>query len=172
MNSVILIIPLFLIRYGIPKIVNKNVKSNISYFTPMVGVEKIMYIIYQISTLIIIVTTFFLNIKIDRNTFIIGLIVYVLGIILFTLSTYSFEKYSISGLSRKGMYKFSRNPMYLSYFIYFLGIVILTKSIFLFAIVLLFQVSSHFIILSEERWCIEKYGEEYIEYMESTKRYI
>ena len=172
MNSIILIIPLFLIRYGIPKIVNKNMHSNISYFTPMMGIERIMYIIYQITTLIIIVTTFFLNIKTNGIAFIIGLIVYVLGVILLIFSTYSFEKYSISGLSRKGMYKFSRNPMYLSYFIYFLGIVFLTKSVFLLIIVVIFQISSHFIILSEERWCTEKFGEEYILYMKNTRRYI
>jgi protein-S-isoprenylcysteine O-methyltransferase Ste14 len=59
-----------------------------------------------------------------------------------------------------------------AYFVYFLGCVLLTRSLLLFAILLVFQISAHWIILSEERWCMEKFGEDYIRYMRGTRRYI
>jgi protein-S-isoprenylcysteine O-methyltransferase Ste14 len=37
---------------------------------------------------------------------------------------------------------------------------------------LVFQISAHWIILSEERWCVNKFGQEYINYMNKVRRYI
>ena len=76
------------------------------------------------------------------------------------------------GLNINGIYKFSRNPMHIAYFVCFIGMVLLTQSIALFIIILIFQASSHWIILSEERWCIEQFGEAYKQYMKSVRRHI
>lgn len=167
MNGALLLIPLLLIRYGIPTMVNGNRRSNISYFTPMIGIEKIMYTIYQIATLTFVILIFFQRIEYNM----LGVVLFIFGIMLFGLSTYSFEKYSIDRVSVNGMYRFSRNPMYISYFIYFLACVLLTKSWTLFIVLIAFQISAHWIILSEERWCIEEFGSEYIEYMNRVRRY-
>ncbi len=37
---------------------------------------------------------------------------------------------------------------------------------------IVFQISAYWIILSEERWCVKKFGEEYINYMNKVRRYI
>uniref|UniRef100_UPI0032610785 methyltransferase family protein n=1 Tax=Clostridium sp. NkU-1 TaxID=1095009 RepID=UPI0032610785 len=62
--------------------------------------------------------------------------------------------------------------MYVGYFIYFLGCVLFTHSMLLLISLLVFQISAHWIILSEERWCANKFGTEYINYMNKVKRYI
>ncbi len=62
--------------------------------------------------------------------------------------------------------------MYVAYFIYFLGCVFLTQSIILLTLLMVFQISAHWIILSEERWCINKFGGEYKKYMNEVRRYI
>ena len=62
--------------------------------------------------------------------------------------------------------------MYVSYFICFAGCAFLTQSLILGGIVLVFQISAHWIILSEERWCMEKFGDSYVEYMKRVRRYI
>jgi protein-S-isoprenylcysteine O-methyltransferase Ste14 len=49
---------------------------------------------------------------------------------------------------------------------------LLTQSILLFATLVIFQISAHWIIQSEERWCVQEFGEEYIEYMKKVRRYI
>lgn len=62
--------------------------------------------------------------------------------------------------------------MYVGYFICFIGMSFLTQSLIIFLIVLIFQVSAHWIILSEERWCLEKFGNKYKEYTKKVRRYI
>ncbi|MNC36191.1 hypothetical protein D3C75_847010 [compost metagenome] len=101
-----------------------------------------------------------------------GLVIYGLGIIVLILSTIAFAKPNRSGLNANGIYKVSRNPMYIGYFIYFLGCAVLMKSMLLFIALLIFQISAHWIILSEERWCIKNFGSEYVSYMNRVRRYL
>lgn len=62
--------------------------------------------------------------------------------------------------------------MYAAYFICFMGMALLTRSWVLTGIAAVFQISSHWIVLAEERWCIKKFGESYRRYMERVRRYI
>lgn len=77
----------------------------------------------------------------------------------------------MNGINLNELYRVSRNPMYVAYFIYFLGCVFLTRSWILLALLISFQISAHWFILSEERWCIREFGEEYIKYMNKVRRY-
>lgn len=83
-----------------------------------------------------------------------------------------FSSPSAGGILQKGIYRFSRNPMYLAYFLYFIGCALLTQSLLLLGFILVFQVTSHWIIRAEERWCIETFGDEYRQYMQKVRRYI
>lgn len=82
-----------------------------------------------------------------------------------------FSAPSESGLHKNGLYRFSRNPMYVAYFILFLGCAALTRSLLLLGLVLIFQTAAHWIIRSEERWCAEEFGKEYLQYMQAVRRY-
>lgn len=62
--------------------------------------------------------------------------------------------------------------MYVAYFVFFMGYVLMTQSLILLALVIIFQISAHWIILSEERWCMEKFGDEYVQYLKRVRRYI
>ena len=62
--------------------------------------------------------------------------------------------------------------MYLSYFLCFLGCALLSRSLILLGVVLLFQVSAHWIILAEERWCREQFGAPYEAYRKRVRRYL
>ena len=55
---------------------------------------------------------------------------------------------------------------------YFAGCVLLTRSRLLAALVLLFQLSEHWIILAEERWCREQFGAPYEAYRKRVRRYL
>ena len=84
----------------------------------------------------------------------------------------SFGRPSPGPFREGGLYRFSRNPMYVSYFVYFAGCVLLTRSRLLAALVLLFQLSEHWIILAEERWCREQFGAPYEAYRKRVRRYL
>lgn len=62
--------------------------------------------------------------------------------------------------------------MYIGYFVVFLGCAMLTRSMVLLELVLVFQLSAHWIILAEERWCLAEMGELYMEYAQRVRRYL
>ncbi|ALB45724.1 MULTISPECIES: methyltransferase family protein [Clostridium] len=172
MNAFLTVIPLILIRYGILSIIDKESLKRAGFFAPLIGREKVAFWVYQITTVLILLYPLLLKIKTDSDWFYIGLGVYSLGIILYAVSIVNYAKPKMNGINLNGLYRVSRNPMYIAYFIYFLGCALLTHSLILLALLICFQVSAHWIILSEERWCIKKFGEEYIKYMNKVRRYI
>ena len=101
-----------------------------------------------------------------------GLVLYLLGLALCAGAVVSFGRPSPGPFREDGLYRFSRNPMYVSYFVYFAGCVLLTRSRLLAALVLLFQLSEHWIILAEERWCREQFGAPYEAYRKRVRRYL
>ena len=171
MNGAILLIPLILIRYVLLFFINRQAFSRAAHFPPLRGIEKTMYLFYQASSLAIIIYLFFTNVNLKGNWIYIGAAVYALGAALLAVSELNYAKPD-RGVCQRGLYRVSRNPIYVAYFICFLGCVLLTQSLILLAVVCVFQVSSHWMILSEERWCIEQFGEEYRLYMRRVRRYI
>lgn len=172
MNGFLLLILFLLIRFGLLSLLNKDGLKRAAFFAPLIGKEKIAYWFYQVSTLLIFVYLFFLKTTTDPYWFYIGLATYGLGALLCLMSVLNFANPAENGINLKGLYRFSRNPMYVAYFIYFLGCVLLTQSLLLFTILLVFQISAHWIILSEERWCIKEFEEEYKNYMNNVRRSI
>ncbi|KPU42467.1 hypothetical protein OXPF_42520 [Oxobacter pfennigii] len=172
MNAFLTVIPLILIRFGLLSILDKKALKRAAFFAPLIGKEKAAYWFYQVSNILIFVYVCLLKITTNPYWFYAGLVIYGLGVLLCLVSVSNFAKPDDNGINLKGLYRVSRNPMYVAYFIYFLGCVLLTQSLILLAILLVFQVSAHWIILSEERWCVKKFGEEYINYMNKVRRYI
>lgn len=172
MNGFLLLIPFLLIRFGLLSLISKEGITRAAFFAPLIGKEKAAYWFYQLSTILIFVYLFFLKITTETNWFYIGLVIFGFGVLLCSVSVINFAKPAENGINLAGLYRISRNPMYVAYFIYFLGCVALTRSLLLFAILIVFQISAHWIILSEERWCIKKFGNAYKNYMNQVRRYI
>lgn len=171
MNAFLTVIPIILIRYGLLSAMSKEGLKRAGLFAPLLGKEKVAFWIYQITTVLTLLCLLLLKIRTDSVWFYIGLIIYISGIILYAVSVANYANPKINGINVNGLYRISRNPMYIAYFIYFLGCVLLTHSWILFGLLIIFQISAHWIILSEERWCIKKFGTEYIKYMNRVSRY-
>ena len=172
MNAGFLLIPILLIRYGLLALISREALGRAAYFAPLLGKEKAAYWVYQLATIGTFVTLFFLTIRADTVWFYVGLGVAIAGAALYAAATADYAKPRAGGINTGGLYRVSRNPMYVAYFIYFLGCALMARSLILLAILLIYQAATHFIILSEERWCLEKFGEAYREYMRRVRRYI
>ncbi|PKM49717.1 MAG: phospholipid methyltransferase [Firmicutes bacterium HGW-Firmicutes-7] len=172
MNSFILVIPIIFIRYILMKIISKEALERAGFFPPTEGKEQLASYVYQITTLVLLIYLFFSTIKFNTLSNYMGLIVYIIGTILYIKSIIDYSKPNESGINKNGLYNYSRNPMYIAFFLYFLGCSLLIDSWGYLIVLLLFQVSVHYLIISEERWCIEKFGEEYKTYMKRVRRYI
>ena len=59
-----------------------------------------------------------------------------------------------------------------AYFLCFLGCALLAQSPPLAVLVLVFQGSAHWVILAEERWCSQRFGEAYLQYTRTVRRYL
>ena len=172
MNGILLLIPFLIIRFVLLAILNPEAVRRAAHFAPMDGRERIAYYVYQVSNIGIFVYLAFLTVKADIQwLFILGLLCYTAGLGLCAAVMFNFSATDDIGLNRNGLYRFSRNPMYIAYFICFAGMALLTRSWLLMGMIVVFQVSAHWIILAEERWCIGKFGAVYMEYMKSVRRY-
>ena len=173
MNGLILLIPFFLIRFGLLWCRDRESVRRAAHFAPMIGNEMAAYWLYQISNAAIVIYLCFLKVRIEfSGLFLAGTVCYLLGLLLCAVSIIGFSSPSPEGLNTKGIYGFSRHPMYVSYFIYFLGCAFLTESWILGGIILVFQISSHWIVLAEERECEKRFGEHYRQYRQEVRRYI
>jgi len=71
-----------------------------------------------------------------------------------------------------GLYKISRNPMYLGFNLLTIAAMLYTLSIWIVLLGLYSMTIYHFIILGEERFMQNRFGDEYLSYKQKTRRYI
>lgn len=172
LTGLILVAPILLVRFILLSIINAEAVKRAAYFPPTRGIEKIAYLINIITTLLLLIVPFFLKINLQGIVAVTGLFLFSLGLVLYSAAVIQFAKPNASAMNTKGLYRISRNPMYVAFFIYFLGCCILTRSWIFFIILLIFQASVHFLIISEERWCMDRFGDAYKNYMSRVRRYI
>ena len=170
--GVLLLAPFFLLRFGLLSLVNKAAVGRAAYFAPMPEREKAAYWIYQVSNLLLLLFVLFSKVQAVPPLLYGGAALYAAGLLLLAASVMAFAHPAEDGFSRTGVYRLSRNPMYAAYFLYFLGCSMLARSWLSAAVTLIFQVSAHWVIRAEERWCVQQYGDAYKQYMQKVRRYI
>ena len=78
-----------------------------------------------------------------------------------------------SQLVTQGLYRFSRNPMYLGMALVLLGVALLLCSLISFLVVIIFAGWIHFqFIRYEEQMLAPQFGQDWLEYKESVRRWI
>lgn len=169
----LLLIPFYLIRFSLLSALDRKAVSRAAHFPPMQGAEKAAYWVYQLSTTALLFGILVSRVKPEPvPPFLAGLLLYLAGLGLLAAAVVDFAAPAPNGFQPNGLYRFSRNPMYLAYFVFFLGCAVLTQSPLLVAALAAFQLSAHWIILAEERWCARQFGEEYLRYQKRVRRYL
>lgn len=76
-------------------------------------------------------------------------------------------------LIKEGLFNYSRNPMYLGFVIALSGISIILGTISAFIILIIFiLITDQWYIKFEEKMMIKKFGDKYVAYMKTTRRWI
>jgi protein-S-isoprenylcysteine O-methyltransferase Ste14 len=101
-----------------------------------------------------------------------GIILYCIGIAGFYSTIFVFANTPPNKPLSTGVYRFSRNPMYISSTLIFFSICLATANLLLLSYLIMLSVLQHFMILAEERACMEKYGMVYHEYTRNVPRYL
>ena len=99
------------------------------------------------------------------------MVVYVLSLALFVRAFHNYVATPAGKTIKGGVYRWSRNPMYFFFFTGMFGVCIASASLWILLVMIPFIIATHFLILGEERYCEETYGEEYREYKAKTPRY-
>ena len=173
MNGAVLWVPFLLIRFGLLAWRNRGAVSRAARFAPMGGWERVAYWVYQLSNVAILLFPCSREVRFEVSwPFCAGILAYLAGLALCAASVIGFALPPEDGLKVDGVYRHSRNPMYVSYFLCFAGVALLLRSPAMLGIVLAFQISAHWIIRAEERWCAEAFGAAYEEYRRRVRRYI
>ncbi|TLG72884.1 methyltransferase family protein [Culicoidibacter larvae] len=170
-NGFVLLIPLLLIRFVLPRFFDKAALLRAALYPPFPKDKQYFLYLYQIATVLLVIVPLFLSVDFSSSFVYVGGFVYFLGIVILVISTINFSHPDEQRLNTNGLYRFSRNPMYVGYFLYFMGCVLLTGSIVLLVALFVFQLSCHWLILAEEQWCIAQFGEQYRQYMKKVRRY-
>ena len=95
-----------------------------------------------------------------------GILLIVIGVIIFLIPVFTIDKYFYEGkLCKKGVYAYLRHPIYASWISFIVpGIVILRGSTLGITLPLFMYLVFRALIPVEEKYLIDKFGHEYIEY--------
>ena len=122
--------------------------------------------------LLAIVYSIFLPLKLDTLWFAIGLIFHLLGLVMSISATIQFATTPINEPITKGAYRYSRHPLYTALVLIYLSVGIASASWIFLVVAIMWGVLLNISVADEERYCLEKYGEAYREYINKTPRWI
>jgi protein-S-isoprenylcysteine O-methyltransferase Ste14 len=134
--------------------------------------QKTFTLIGKVFGLINIILIILSPLKFGSIEFIIGLIIFLIGITGLVTSIINFKNAPFDKPIATGLYKVSRNPQIVMVYIIILGYTLLIGS-WLSMIILIFSfMGQHFSLLGEERRLTEQYGDSYLEYKKKVPRYL
>ena len=114
----------------------------------------------------------FLPLKLGTGWFYAGLAIFLTGLVVLAAATFNFAKTPMDVPIAKGIYHYSRHPMYLASLLIYFSVGIASASWVFLLIFVVQSVSIRISVVEEERYCHEKYGDAYREYIDKTARWL
>jgi len=114
----------------------------------------------------------FLPLQLGTIWFYIGFGIFLCGLIILTIATLNFATPPQDKPITGGLYRYSRHPMYLAMFLIYIGTSLASASWLFLLLTIATVVLIRLEMRLEERYCLERYGETYREYMNRTPRWI
>ncbi|MCD4733564.1 isoprenylcysteine carboxylmethyltransferase family protein [bacterium] len=171
-NAWIPILLFLLMNYVVLPLVNPKALKRAAAMPRERGARIIASISMPIYFLVL-AYTIFLPLKLCTLWFWIGLPVYLVGLTFYTVAIVNYATAPLDRTITHGIYQISRHPIYVAFLVVALGIGLMSASwIFLVFFVLIIGFLNHLSLLAEERFCLDKYGDDYREYMETVRRYL
>ncbi len=166
--SAIFLVANYSIMFTAPK---ENVKVMMDQVKQAKGKDKLITLLSMIMYIGVMICSIFIPLKLGSTWFYVGLALFMIGMS-FTIPEIQLFFRKPGHPLTKGFYRISRHPIYVMVDICYIGIGIATASWVLLALMVLYMIAVHFVMIVEERTCLEKYGDAYREYMKRTPRYI
>jgi len=114
----------------------------------------------------------FLPLQLGTAWFYVGLALCVLGVVTWIIAIVNIADIPLGEPWNKGLYRYSRHPMYLGLFLTLIGAGIASASWIFLLLSIVYIILCAILVSVEERFCLDKFGTLYREYMERTPRWI
>ena len=114
----------------------------------------------------------FLPLKLGTIWFYAGLSIFLLGLVVLAAATVNFATTPMDVPITRGIYHYSRHPLYLASLLIYLSVGIASASWVFLLVFFVQSVSIRIAAVGEERYCLDKYGDAYREYMNKTPRWL
>jgi protein-S-isoprenylcysteine O-methyltransferase Ste14 len=154
------------------KLIDKEVLKKLGADRPLSDKEKRLLNAYSVLFFATVAYSIFLPLELGTVWFYAGFVIYLLGVIIETIAMLNFFTTAVDKPVNKGIYCFSRNPMYFGMFLIFLGTGIASVSLIFLLLTVIFIILSHIVVVYEERFCLQKYGDAYQDYLNRIPRWI
>jgi len=114
----------------------------------------------------------FLPLQLGTAWFYIGLVLCILGVVIWTIAIVNIVNIPLGQPWTKGLYRYSRHPMTLAGYLIFIGTGIASASWIFLLFSIVYIILGAIPTIAEERFCLEKFGTTYREYIDKTPRWI
>jgi protein-S-isoprenylcysteine O-methyltransferase Ste14 len=114
----------------------------------------------------------FLPLKLGTIWFYAGLTIFVTGLVVLAAATVNFATTPMNVPITKGIYHYARHPLYLASLLIYFSVGIASASWVFLLVFVVQSVSIRIAAVEEERFCLEKYGDAYREYIDKTPRWL
>ena len=140
---------------------------------PLNRTEKVLaWSTHLVIAPIVIIYSIFLPLKLNTAWLYVGILVIVGGLAMQVMATISVANTPLDKPVTKGPYRISRHPFYFTGFLTMFGMGIASASWVVLLCAFLWIAFFYIVAPTEERFCWEKYGNTYREYMNRTPRWI
>ena len=133
--------------------------------------KRLQYIVY-IMFIALIVSSIFSPLKLNTVWFYVGLFIYLLGVIIDFMASVSWATNPLDKPITRGVYSISRHPMDFGNIVAIIGIGIACISWVFLLLGIVGITLMNMLAVTEERFCLERFGNAYQEYMNRTPRWI
>jgi len=114
----------------------------------------------------------FLPLKLGTIWFYSGFSIFLLGLVVLAAATVNFATTPMDVPITRGIYHYSRHPLYLASLLIYLSVGIASASWVFLLVFFVQSVSIRIAAVGEERYCLDKYGDAYREYIDKTPRWL
>ena len=167
----LLVTLLMILPFVVPSL-RKEVLKRMATGTPFNKAEKILDNFSTALFVLAFIYSIFLPLKLGTVWFYTGLPVFLIGCIIQWTAFVKWQATPLDVPITVGPYRYSRHPMYLSWFIQFLGVGLAAASWLFLLLMVVYITILNILAAPEERFCLEKYGDAYRDYLNRTPRWL
>jgi len=153
-------------------LVTRGHKEGIAFTASFSKMQKNAFSSHQLIYFILFIYSIFVPLKLGTVWFYVGLPIFLVGLIPYAMLAVNFVTTPLDKPVTRGIYRYSRHPMYVTGFLMLLGAGIASASWILLLLFVVDIILPPLFIEAEERYCLEKYGDAYREYMDRTPRWL